>query len=95
VLFDSLNSPNAGITGADGFDVSPFDTSFATGSSPFHAANIAPLLNQAGATPGATFTVSLVGGFPLKDVTFVPNFGLNDGSGIARTGPRFGYAANV
>jgi hypothetical protein len=30
----------------------------------------------------------LVGGFPLKDVTFIPNFGLNVGSGIA--GPVLG-----
>src|SRR5258708_28607754 len=74
VLFDSLSSPNTGVRGDDNFGFNlPFDATFTTGASAFHATDIALLLNQAGAIfPGADFTVSLHGGLPLVDVTFDP-----------------------
>lgn len=79
VLFNSLSSPNTGVMGDSNFGFNlPFDASFATGASAFHATDIALLLNQAGAvSPGDTFTVSLEGGVPLADVTFDPSLGLS------------------
>lgn len=79
VLFDSLHSPNTGVMGDDNFGFNlPFDATFATGASTFHATDIALLLNQAGAIlPGDDFTVSLHGGVPLADVTFDPLLGLS------------------
>ena len=81
VLFDSLGSPNTGSVG-DFFIPSPIDASFATGASAFRATDIALLLDRDGldtmTMPGDTFTVSLEGGVPLADVTFLgPNLGLN------------------
>jgi hypothetical protein len=69
VLFDSLDSPNTGVS--LGFN---FDATFATGASTFHATDIALLLSQ---IFGDTFTVSLHGGIPLADVTFDPLAGLS------------------
>jgi hypothetical protein len=85
VLFDSLHSPNTGVEGADGFNMPPFDASFTTGSSAVRPADVALLLDQAAESvvPGDAFTVSLVGGFPLQDVRFIPNFGLNVGPGLS------------
>jgi hypothetical protein len=79
VLFDSLSSPNTGVRGDDNFGFNlPFDATFTTGASAFHATDIALLLNQAGAIfPGDDFTVSLHGGVPLEDVTFDPFLGLS------------------
>jgi PEP-CTERM motif len=76
-LFDSLNSPNTGVAE---FTFFPDDASFATGASTFHATDVALLLNQFGGSPipGDNFTVSLAGGVPLADVTFLgPVLGLN------------------
>jgi hypothetical protein len=90
VLFDSLHSPNTGVEGADGVNTPPFGASFATGSSAVHPTDVALLLNQAtgSVVPGDTFTVSLVGGFPLANVIFIPSFGLNVGPGLS--GPVLG-----
>ena len=79
VLFDSLDSPNTGVMGDNNFGFNlPFDATFATGASIFHATDIALLLNQAGAIlPTDTFTVSLHGGVALADVMFDPILGLN------------------
>jgi hypothetical protein len=89
VLFDSLHSPNTGVVGDYSFDLPPFDASFATGASVFYATDIALLLNLSGPIfPRDTFTVTLVGGFPLADVMFIPDFGLNVGPGLA--GPDLG-----
>jgi hypothetical protein len=80
VLFDSLDSLNTGVMGdLVGVPTYPLDASFATGASTFHATDIALLLNQAAAVlPGDMFTVSLQGGVPLADVTFLgPLLGLN------------------
>jgi hypothetical protein len=81
VLFDSLDSPNTGSVG-DFFFSKSMDASFATGASGFRATDIALLLDRDGldmmTMPGDTFTVSLEGGVPLADVTFLgPNLGLN------------------
>jgi PEP-CTERM motif-containing protein len=76
VLFDSLDSPNTGVS--FGFN---FDATFATGASTFHATDIALLLDQpvpAGFLPDDDdFTVSLHGGIPLADVSFDPMLGLS------------------
>jgi hypothetical protein len=76
VLFDSLDSPNTGVS--LGFN---FGATFATGASTFHATDIALPLDQpipAQSLPDDdTFTVSLHGGIPLADVTFDPNAGLS------------------
>jgi len=77
VLFDSLDSPNTGVTGDAGLSPYPLDATFATGASAFRATDIALLLNQAFFLPGDTFTVSLDGGVPLADVMFDPILGLN------------------
>jgi hypothetical protein len=76
VLFDSLDSPNTGVMEGPTY---LFDASFATGASSFHPTNIALILNQVGVSyPGDDFTVSLHGGVPLADVTFLgPLLGLN------------------
>lgn len=80
VLFDSLSSPNSGVMGDGPFRFQD-DASFATGASTFRATDIALLLNRDGTditASGDTFTVSLEGGVPLADVTFLgPNLGLN------------------
>ena len=79
VLFDSLGSPNAGSMEAPGLDAS-----FATGAATFYATDVALLLNQVGTIfAGDTFTVTLVGGYPLADVMFVDGLGLNVGPGLA------------
>lgn len=89
VLFDSLHSPNTGVIGENIGFTYPADASFATGASPFHATDVALLLEQiapdgpGGISPDDTFTVSLVGGFPLADVTLLPfGEGLNVGPGL-------------
>jgi PEP-CTERM motif len=80
VLFDSLNSPNTGIMEGPPY---LFDASFATGASTFYATDIALLLNQVGLVfPGDTFTVTLVGGFPLAEVKLIDGIGLNVGPGL-------------
>jgi PEP-CTERM motif len=92
VLFDSLNSPNAGVMG-EGFVAYPADASFATGASTFHATDIALLLSQINgfAPPGDTFTVSLEGGVPLADVMEVIFDGMNLGLNVApNQGPILG-----
>ena len=72
-LFDSLDSPNSGVMVAPGLDAT-----FTTGSSIFHATEIALLLSETGASlPNDDFTVSLHGGIPLAGVTFDPDLGLN------------------
>ena len=79
VLFDSLDSPTLAVLNP-GPNFLPLDASFATGASTFHATDVALLLNQlvGAAMPGDDFTVSLEGGVPLADVTFLgPNLGLN------------------
>jgi hypothetical protein len=81
VLLNSLDSPNTGSLGGFVFS-GPMDASFATGASAFRATDIALLLDRDGldtmTMPGDTFTVSLEGGVPLADVTFLgPNLGLN------------------
>ena len=74
VLFDSLHSPNTGVIGENIGFTYPADASFATGASTFHATDIALLLEQiapGGIFPDDDFTVSLYGGVPLADVTFL------------------------
>jgi hypothetical protein len=88
VLFDSLHSKSADVLSPLAFGL---DATFATGASPFHATDIALLLNQVGTTlPGDTLNVTLVGGIPLSDVTFDPAFSLNVGPGL--DGPIVGSA---
>jgi hypothetical protein len=80
VLFDSLDGLNAGTMETPNI----FDASFATGASTFYATDIALLLNQAGTVfAGDTFTVTLVGGYPLADVMLTDGLGLNVGPGVA------------
>jgi hypothetical protein len=83
VLFDSLDSPNTGVTlQSDGSF--PEAASFATGASSFHATDIALLLNQSATIlPGDVVTISLEGGIPLADLVFTQEFGLSDSSGAA------------
>ena len=83
VLFDSLDSPNTGVMGGflpPGLTF-PADASFATGASTFHATDVALLLEQIAGVifPDDDFTVSLTGGIPLADVTFIPLVGLVEG----------------
>jgi hypothetical protein len=60
------------------------DASFATGASTFYATDVALLLNRVGTVfAGDMFTVTLVGGYALADVTFAPGLGLNVGPGLA------------
>jgi hypothetical protein len=81
VLFDSLHSPNTGVMGENIGFTYPADASFATGASSFHASDVALLLEQIAPGvifPDDDFTVSLHGGVPLADVTFLgPLLGLN------------------
>jgi hypothetical protein len=89
VLFDSLNSPNSGIIGDNSGQISQFDASFSTGASSLRVSDISLSLNQAGFFSSEdTFTVSLVGGFSLADVSFDPGLGLNVGPGL--NGPVLG-----
>ncbi len=95
VLFDSLDSPNTGVMGANTVPFNyPFDASFATGASAFRATDISLLLNRDGldtmTMPGDTFTVSLVGGVPLADLIFNPVLGLLDNMGDNVGGPVLG-----
>jgi hypothetical protein len=73
VLFDSLDSPNAGDSSTPSLDAT-----FTTGASSFHATDISLLLGLVGSEPPieGTFTVSLEGGVPLADLSFDPDFGL-------------------
>ena len=81
VLFDSLSSQNSGVVGDNPFTPPGFAASFNTGASAVRAVDVELLLNTTFFLPGDTFTVSLGGGTPLSDVTFVPGLGLNVGGG--------------
>jgi hypothetical protein len=74
VLFNSLSSPNSGAVENE-FEA-PLAASFNTGSSAVQITDVALSLNSTFSLPGDTFTVSLVGGAPLADVTFVDGVGL-------------------
>jgi PEP-CTERM motif len=87
VLFDSLSSPNSGIVGDNPFIASVgFAASFDTGASAVRLTDVALLLNTTFFMPSDTFTVSLVGGVPLADVTFVNGLGLVFGSPLSDLG---------
>lgn len=75
VVFDSLSSPNSGVVG-DPFEGILYAASFNTGSSAVQLTDVALLLNSTFSLPGDTFTVTLFGGAPLADVTFVDGLGL-------------------
>jgi hypothetical protein len=81
VLFDSLSSQNSGVVGDDFFTAAAgFAASFNTGASVIRLTDVSLLLNTTFSLPGDTFTVSLLGGVPLADVTFVDGLGLVFGS---------------
>jgi len=80
VLFDSLDSPNSGVLGDNGFNPIAFAASFDTGASAFRLTDVSLLLNSTFSLPGDTFTVSLTGGVPLADITLEDGFGLVFGS---------------
>jgi hypothetical protein len=87
VLFDSLSSQNSGVVGDNPFIASGgFAASFNTGASVVRLTDVALLLNSTFSQSGDTFTVSLVGGVPLADVTFVDGLGLVFGSGLSVLG---------
>ena len=86
VLFDSLDSPNSGVVGDSGFETPAFAASFNTGASAFRPTDVSLLLNSTFFLPDDTFTVSLVGGVPLADVTFEDGLGLVFGSGFSVLG---------
>jgi hypothetical protein len=87
VLFDSLSSQNSGVVGDNPFIASGgFAASFNTGASAVRLTDVALLLNSTFSQSGDTFTVSLVGGVPLADVTFVDGLGLVFGSGLSVLG---------
>ena len=81
VLFDSLSSENSGVVGDNSLIAGGgFAASFDTGASAVRLTDVALLLNTTFSLPGDTFTVSLVGGFPLADITFESGLGLVFGS---------------
>jgi hypothetical protein len=80
VLFDSLNSPNSGVLGDNGFNPIAFAASFDTGASTFRLTDVSLLLNSTFSLPGDSFTVSLTGGVPLADITLEDGFGVVFGS---------------
>jgi hypothetical protein len=86
VLFDSLDSPNSGVVGDGGFETPAFAASFNTGASAFRPIDVSLPLNSTFFLPDDTFTVTLVGGVPLADVTFEDGLGLVFGSGFSVLG---------
>ena len=62
---------------AAAFSAPGLDATFSTGASSFRATDIALLLSGGAPSPDQTFTVSLIGGVPLADVSFDPVLGLN------------------
>ena len=86
VLFDSLSSQNSGVVGDNEFETPDFAASFNTGASTFRLTDVALLLNTTFSLPGDTFTVSLLGGVPLADVTFEDGLGLVFGSPLSVLG---------
>lgn len=80
VLFDSLSSQNSGTFGDNPFTYQGAVASFNTGASALRLTDVALLLNSSFSLPGDMFTVSLAGGIPLADVTFVDGLGLIFGS---------------
>jgi hypothetical protein len=86
VLFDSLDSQNSGVVGDGGFETPAYAASFDTGASAVRLTDVALLLNSTFSLPGDTFTVSLVGGVPLADVTFEDSLGLVFGSPLSVLG---------
>ena len=77
VLFDSLDSPNSGSVGNLGDENQGFAASFNTGASAGRLSDVSLLLGTTSFLPSDTFTVSIGGGVPLKDVVFQNGFGLN------------------
>ena len=80
VLFDSLSSQNSGTFGDNPFTYQGAAASFNTGASALRVTDVALLLNSSFSLPGDMFTVSLAGGIPLADITFVDGLGLIFGS---------------
>src|ERR1700760_4693805 len=76
VLFDSLGGATSGsYSTANGGSL---DATFATGASTFDATDIALKIGKTtGEDDSNTVTVKLVGGIPLADLSFDPDFGLN------------------
>ena len=83
VLFDSLSSQNSGVVGDQPFTFSGMAASFDTGASVVRLNDVELLLNTTFSQSGDTFTVSLTGGVPLADVTFVDGLGLVFGSALS------------
>jgi hypothetical protein len=86
VLFDSLSSQNSGVVRDSFFETSELAASFNAGAFAFRLTDVALLLNSTFSLPGDTFTVSLVGGVPLADVTFEDGLGLVFGAPLSVLG---------
>jgi PEP-CTERM motif len=76
ILFDSLGGASSGSSSTS--DGGSMDATFATGASTFDVTDIALNIGQTmGDDDSNTVTVKLVGGIPLADLSFDPEFGLN------------------
>ena len=73
VLFDSLGGATGGQSSTY---LGNLDATFTTSSSPLTTSDVALEIGGTG-DPGSTFTVSLMGGIPIADLSFDPDFELN------------------